>query len=118
MILAEACNSWSNEAEQGLQEPLLDDFGALKGSNWQSKPNESDELQRVVEGNEIEDPNDVNVYNSETAVAHLVGQPSLIILKIRLSQQRLDTLKEKSVRRDIDQQSYLSCQFTSEFSQI
>ena len=108
MILAEACNSWSNEAEQGLQEPLLDDFGAFKGSNWQLKPNESDELQREVEGNEIEDPTDVNVYNSETAVAHLVGQPRLIILKIRLSQQRLD----------IDQQSYLSCQFTSEFSQI
>lgn len=95
MSLSESLNGGSQEREEGLDNEVVDDFGAHSRAEGQLEPDKEEKFQEVVEGDDREDPADVHVSHVEDSIAHPVGQPGLVVLNRSVSLQGLNTLKDR-----------------------
>ena len=73
MSLTEALNGGTDAAEDRLEEPLVDNFGAHKLAERNLKPDEKPQLHQVVEWDDVENPANVHVCDCKAPVAHPVS---------------------------------------------
>ena len=73
MSLTEALNGGTDAAEDGLEEPLVDNFGAHIFAERYLKPDEKPQLHQVVEWDDVENPANVHVSDCEAPIAHPVS---------------------------------------------
>ena len=102
MISCEFFYGRPKNTEEGLQEEFVNNFGAHKGSQRQLEPHQKEKLERVVEGDDGENPSDVHISDCEATETHPVGEPSLVILHVSVRLEGLNTLQARVHRPNQD----------------
>ena len=82
MSLLESDDCRANYLKKWLEDDSVDNFGAHKWTKRQLEPDQEEKLHRVIEWNDVENPADVHICHSETPIAHPVGEPGWVILRI------------------------------------